>query len=72
MEETLKNIEKYLKSIAKSLEVIAKNTTEKIKEVESERDEAIENANQIIAILEDENIKLSEEAKDKITNSLQD
>lgn len=72
MEESVKNIEKYLKSITKSLETIAKNTTEKIKEVESERDEAIKDANEIIAILEQENIPVSDNVEEEIITSLQD
>jgi cell division septum initiation protein DivIVA len=83
MEENIKEILKYLKSIAKSLETIAKVENEEnkreiaemkqeLKYKEKEKQEAIDDANEIIAILESENLEISQQAKDKITSSLQD
>ena len=56
MEENMKEILKYLKSIAKSLETIAK----------------VENEENKREILEKENISISQKAKDEITSSLKD
>lgn len=69
--------------MAKSLEAIAKVESEEnkreiaemkqeIEDKEKEKEEAIEDANEIIAILEKENIELSEKIKNEITSSLKD
>ena len=83
MEEHMKEILKYLKSIAKSLETIAKVENEEnkreisemkqeVKDKKKEKQAAIDDANEIIAILEKENISISQKAKDEITSSLKD
>lgn len=67
--------------MAKSLETIAKVESEEnkreiaemkqeIKDKEKEKQEAIDDANEIIAILEKENTDLSKSTKDEIINSL--
>jgi beta-phosphoglucomutase-like phosphatase (HAD superfamily) len=77
----MQEYEKYLKSIAKSLEIIAKTMDEDNKrqkeemknQIEKEKEDkmdAINTANEIIAYLESENIKLSTTQKDEITSSL--
>ena len=45
---------------------------QELKDKEKEKQEAIDDANEIIAILESENLEISKQAKDKITSSLQD
>ena len=83
MEENMKEILKYLKSIAKSLETIAKVENEEnkreiaemkqeIKDKEKEKQEAIDDANEVIAILESENLEISKQVKDQIISSLKD